>query len=111
VRESKEASSIGSAAPPTRQRRYDEAQSIGERVTREELIPKKPPHYSVKFEKQPYFSEIAKNHWYCVGCLQFPLIVLISNVNAISDKQDPVRLMWHGENLKVHVLFAKRTSI
>jgi hypothetical protein len=30
---------------------------------------KKPPHYSAKFEKQSYFSEIAKNHRYCVGCL------------------------------------------
>jgi hypothetical protein len=29
---------------------------------------KKPPHYSAKFEKPLFFSEITKNHQYCVGC-------------------------------------------
>jgi hypothetical protein len=51
---------------------------------------KKPPYYSVKFEKPPLFSEIVKNHRYYVGCLQYALMVPISSVNAISNKQDPL---------------------
>jgi hypothetical protein len=58
---------------------------------------KKPPHYSAKSEKPPFFSEIAKIHRYCVDCLQCALIVIFSRVNSEPDNVTRLSvMMWQG---------------
>jgi hypothetical protein len=57
---------------------------------------KKPPHYHTKFEKPPFFFEIAKIHRYFVGCLQCPLIVILSRVNSESDNVTRLSVI-HGK--------------
>jgi hypothetical protein len=58
---------------------------------------KKPPHLWGKYLKPPEFSEIAKNHRFCVNWFQCTLIVKLSPVNSISDRWGPVSVLtWQG---------------
>jgi hypothetical protein len=67
---------------------------------------KKPPHYRAKFEKQPIFFEIAKNHRYCVGCLQCSLIVIFSRVNTESDNGTRLLVMTWQRRARIYLFWA-----
>jgi hypothetical protein len=55
-----------------------------------EVNSKKPPHLWRKYLEPPVFSEIVKNHRFCVNLFQCALIFVFSRHNTISDMGDPL---------------------
>jgi hypothetical protein len=51
---------------------------------------KKPPHLRRKYLEPPIFSEIVKNHRFCVNSSQCALIVKLRRIDTISDNRAPL---------------------